>query len=288
MADRLPDFVIIGAMKSATSTLYHWLEEQPECFLATPKETNFFGVEKDWERGIGWYAGLFAGARDEQLTGEASVIYTVPSVAERAAERMRATIPNAKLIYVVREPVERIRSHYRHEVQRHRETRSLHDAVSEPGNEYVGTSRYFACLAPYIDRFPREQILVVSYEELVRAPYPGWSAVLRFLGLADRPSPGTAHNVTAESEAWTGALLWLRRVGVFSFRRAAMLPTPIRKLGKRVFTRGGATFERKLERSQAPVPPEVIDEVGRDAERLDAWLGRERPLWAQPTTAPRS
>jgi len=287
MADRLPDFVIIGAMKSATSTLYHWLEEQPECFLATPKETNFFGVEKDWERGTGWYAGLFAGARDDQLAGEASVIYTVPNAAERAAERMLLTIPNAKLIYVVRDPVERIRSHYRHEVQRHRETRSLQEAVSEPGNEYVGTSRYFACLAPYIERFPREQILVVSYEELVRAPYPGWSAVLRFLGLPDRPSPGTAHNVTAESEAWTGALLWLRRVGVFSFRRAAMLPKPIRKLGKRVFTRGGATFERKLERSQAPVPPDVIDEVGRDAERLDAWLGRERPLWPQPTAAPR-
>jgi hypothetical protein len=51
MPDRFPDFVIIGAMKSATSTLYHWLGDQPECYLASPKETNFFAVERDWSKG---------------------------------------------------------------------------------------------------------------------------------------------------------------------------------------------------------------------------------------------
>jgi Sulfotransferase family len=274
---KLPDLVIIGAMKSATSTLYHWLSQQPEVFMASPKETNFFA--RDWDRGLDWYRSFFDGAEAGQLLGEASVMYTSPEHAEASAERMKRVIPDARLIYVIREPVERIRSHYRHEVQRHRETRPLLDAIGEPGNSYLGNSMYFARLEPYIANFSPERLLVVRFEDVVRQPWSGWDDTLALLGMSSRPSPDTAHNVTAENAQWTGALLWLRKHGIFNFGRAAKLPTPVRRLGKRLLTRGGETFRERLDDSTVEIPSELVQPVWEDLARLEGWLGREQPLW---------
>jgi len=280
---RLPDFVIIGAMKSATSTLYHWLAVQPEVFMASPKETNFFA--RDWGRGVDWYREFFAAAEPGQLLGEASVMYTSPEHADAAAERMKDVVPDVRLIYVIRDPVERIRSHYRHEVQRHRETRPLLEAIGEPGNDYLGNSMYFERLAPYAQRFDAEHLLVIRFEDVVRDPWPGWDETLSLLDLAPRQNPGTAHNVTAENAGWTGALLWLRQRGIFNFERAAKLPAPIRRWGKRVLTRSGEGYLDRLDDSRVEIPPELVEPVWRDLGKLEAWLGREEPLWASPLTA---
>src|SRR5919202_3826797 len=101
MADsgRMPDVVIIGAMKFASTSRYRWLDSQPEVYMAHPKETNFFSDA--WERGPAWYRSQFAGAGERQLCGEASVNYTSPEWSDVAASRMHDLIPNARLIYVV-------------------------------------------------------------------------------------------------------------------------------------------------------------------------------------------
>jgi hypothetical protein len=277
--ERLPDFVIIGAMKSATSTLYQWLRARPDVHMAWPKETNYFAVPKSWERGLEWYRGQFSDAAEDQLAGEASVIYTSPQYGDVAAERMAEAIPNAKLIYIVREPIARLRSHYRHEAQRHRETRSLIECLSEPGNTYLGHSLYHARLEPYARLFPRERILVLRFDDLVSSPNPAWFEAQRFLGLPEHEAPGTAHNVTAEKTQWTKTLLWMREHGVFTFARAAKLPTPIRKAGKRVFTRGGETFRGVLDESDSSIPPDLLRPLWDDLSRLEAWLGLSEPLW---------
>jgi hypothetical protein len=275
-----PNLVIIGAMKSATSTLYHWLAQQPEVFMASPKETNFFSVDDVWNRGLPWYARQFDKRGDASILGEASVIYTSPEHGAKAAARMAAEIPEASLIYVIRDPVERIRSQYRHEVQRHRETRSLLAAVSEPDNPYIGNSLYHERLMPYAERFPRERILVLRFEDVVAPPNRGWRSTLELLGLPDRPAPGTAHNVTRDKTQWTSTMLWLRQRGLFDFRRVAKLPAPVRKLGKKVLTRGGRTFERKLDGSKAPIPEKIARPVWDDLARLEEWLGATSPLWS--------
>jgi hypothetical protein len=274
---KLPDFVIIGAMKSATSTLYHWLAQQPEVFMASPKETNFFA--RDWDRGLDWYRSCFEGAEPGQLLGEASVMYTSPEHADASAARMKSVLPDARAIYVIREPVERIRSHYRHEVQRHREVRPLLDAIGEPDNSYLANSMYFARLEPYIRHFAPDRLLVVRFEDVIRQPWPGWNDTLGLLGLSSRRAPGTAHNVTAENQQWTGALVWLREHGIFNFGRAAKLPKPIRRLGKRLLTRGGETFRDRLDDSTVEIPRELVEPVWEDLARLEEWLGRDQPLW---------
>jgi Sulfotransferase family len=273
---RLPDVVIVGAMKSATSTLFWWLDHQPEIVMAHPKETNFFTTR--WSNGVTWYAAQFTDALSGQLLGEASVNYTNPELSTVAAERMARMIPGARLIYVLRHPVDRIRSHYRHEVQRHREFRPLLDVLREPGNAYVGHSAYHSCFAPYIERFPRDQLLVVRFEDLVRRSGPAWSAVLRFLSLPERPMPEDAHNVGSEHRQWTGAFAFAMRHRLVTFPRIARLPMPIRRFGKRIVTRGGRTYESRLEASEVPIPDELLRGMWADVARLESWLGS--PLWS--------
>jgi hypothetical protein len=279
---RVPDFIIIGAQKSATSSLYWWLQDQREFFLASPKETNFFSFEKDWSRGAGWYSDQFSSAHQDAILGEASVSYSYASTCVVSAERMSATVPGARLIYVIRHPIERLRSHYRHEVQRNREKRPLRSAILEPGNAYVGNSRYFTCLRPYTERFPRDQICVVRFEDLVQEPHTGWSEILRFLGVPDRPAPSVAANVTRENGGWSPAMRWLKEKRILRFSTVGRLPQPVRKIGRRLLIRDGVGFEQKLAASRASIPDEITDEIWEDVARLEGWLGLSGTLWPRP------
>lgn len=281
---RRPDFVIIGAMKSATTSLFRWLDEQPETFMAHPKETRFFSDL--WPNGLEWYLDKFAGARPDQLLGEATQNYTSPAFVPRAAERMAEIVPQAHLIYVIRHPVERLRSHYRWEVQHVREPRPFLEALRAPDNPYVPQSCYHRCLTPYIDRFPRERILTVRFEDLVRPPATAWSAVLRFLALGDRPLPEGAHNVTVEKAQWTRTMAWAKGRGLMPSRRVARVPSPIRRIGKRILTRRSDADGARIETSVAPIPDEILAPMWDDVARLEEWLGE--PLWRPGEPAARA
>ena len=282
---RLPDFVIIGAMKSATTSLYRWLAEQPEVFLAWPKETDFFTREDRWARGPEWYASLFAPAANGQVLGEASVSYSSPDRSGVAAPRMAATIPQARLICVLRHPIERIRSQYRHEVQRGRERRPMLEALREPGNTYVGHSRYFSCLVPYMESFPRDQICVVRFDDLVEGTQTAWQAVISHLGLPHRAPPDGVYNATEGKAQHTRMMSFLMRSGLLRSELIAHTPSPIRRLGKRLVTRQGPRYRRLLEESRAPMPGDVTQEIWDDVARLEEWLGGPRPLWEQARDA---
>ena len=111
----LPDFVIVGAMKSATSSLQEQLAAQPGIFMCTPKEPNFFSDADQYAKGISWYSGLFAEAPEESLMGEASTHYTKLPTYPGVVQRLKEHLPNARFVYVMRHPVDRLISHYIHE-----------------------------------------------------------------------------------------------------------------------------------------------------------------------------
>ncbi|MEY2567266.1 MAG: hypothetical protein QOE35_1795 [Actinomycetota bacterium] len=270
---RLPDFVVIGAAKSGTTTLYRWLAEQPDVFDAPLKEPRFFS--RDWDRGIDWYAGLYATASPDELVGDASTNYTDPAFSDVAAARMRDALPNARLVYLLRHPVERLQSQYRHDRRRAVVKTSLAQAVREPGNPYVGRSLYWSNLRPYADRFDRDQIRVARFEDLVGNGAPAWHTILRHLGLTDRPPPSEAYNVTSEKRRVSRPLAMLRDRGLLE--RVPTLPVPVARRLKRAL-RPRQKGDGGAEGLEA-IPQDVIELIRADSAELEAWLGLDRPLW---------
>ena len=162
----LPNFVVVGAMKAGTTSLYHYLRPHPQVFMPKIKELDFFTEGMNWERGLDWYRHQFAAApREATALGEASTVYTKFPRYQGVAERMAKVVPHARLIYVVRHPIDRIRSHYEHRVASGAETAAMEDAVFD-NPIYIDYSRYALQVEQYLEHFPREQILIISSEEL--------------------------------------------------------------------------------------------------------------------------
>jgi hypothetical protein len=178
----LPNFIVIGAQKSGTTSLHRYLKSHPQVFMSEDKEPDYFAIDGNWSRGQEWYESLFADAGDAVAIGEASTAYTKHPVHQGVAERMARLIPEARLIYVVRHPVERIRSHYAHELRLARESRPLATAVLE-NPKYINYSRYAYQIDQYLEFFPREQLLVLTAEDLLHHRVDTMSRIFGFLGV---------------------------------------------------------------------------------------------------------
>jgi hypothetical protein len=178
---RLPDFAIIGAMKCGTSTLHEQLALRSGLFMSRPKEPNFFSDESVFARGAEWYGSLFAAASERQLCGESSTHYTKLPTHPRAAERMFALLPKVRLIYVMRDPVERVVSQYLHEWST-REVEGALEAALEEHERFVAYSCYARQLEPYLERYGAGSILPVFFERMLAQPEEELARVCRFLG----------------------------------------------------------------------------------------------------------
>lgn len=177
----LPDFVIIGAMKCGTTGLFHHLRKHRGIVGSKNKETNFF--TRHYDKGLPFYTQKFEGT-DKQFFFEASPNYTKRHLYPHTAQRMHATLPNAKLIYLMRDPIDRAMSHYRHNFAAGREKRPYSKAFNRPN--YVKTSQYHYQLEAYLQFYPRDQILLVSAEQLWNNPGDVLPGILKFVGI--RPS----------------------------------------------------------------------------------------------------
>lgn len=200
---RLPDFVIGGAPRSGTTWLYQALDRHPVVRLARPvrPEPKFFLVDSEFAKGVGYYAERwFSGVPEGVLSGEKSTNYLESRV---AAERMAGVMPGVKLIFVLREPASRAFSNYRFTLMNGLENLDFAAALDdEPRREqtyeerfrfsrpfsYFSRGLYADHLAHWLERFPREQLLITTFEELVTRPGEVLSDVHRFLGVEPRPA----------------------------------------------------------------------------------------------------
>lgn len=174
----LPTVVVIGAMKCATSALHSYLDAHPDVGMSRLKELNFFNgpdtpphddpdrwwVDGQWHRGVEWYAAQFD--PDAPARGESSPAYTSPSFPEVPA-RMAAVVPAARLLYLVRDPVDRALSQYAHHRRDGSEPRPVAEAVLDPHSQYLARSRYHERLEPFLAHFDRRQVRVVVQERLL-------------------------------------------------------------------------------------------------------------------------
>ncbi len=178
----LPTFLVIGAQKAATTSLHAYLATHPDVAVPAQKELDFFS--RQWALGPGWYEAQFAGAgaAGAGAVGEASPSYAAFPFHPRVPERIRAIVPDARLIYLVREPVARMRSSYLHALAAGTETRPQREAlVADPW--YVQLSSYAMQLELYLEHFPREQVLVLRSEDLAARPQAIVSRVFEFIGV---------------------------------------------------------------------------------------------------------
>jgi hypothetical protein len=196
--DLRPNFLVIGAMKAGTSSLHRYLGQHPALFTTSRKEPDFFIADRtaDEQRR---YTALFEPAPCGSLVGESSPNYTKLHLFPGTPRRIRAFVPDVRLIYLLRDPIQRMLSHYHHSRRRGRETRSFAKAVRESEN-LIMTSRYCWQLTHYLSEFPRRQVLVITTEDLDVAPVPTLSRVFRFLGVDDEVTVDVSERRNAAPE----------------------------------------------------------------------------------------
>ena len=198
--DNMPDFLVIGAGKSGTTSLNNYLKQHPQVFMCLRKEPNFFALEiphpDDYElqssrdyyyqsvSDIDEYQKLFQGAREDQLLGEVSNTYLN---SELACDRIQHYLPGAKLIAILRHPAERLYSRYYHLVREDVLDNLTWDQLFDRNTEWwkrqdlVDEGFYYKHLKRYYDNFPAENIMPVLYEDFTEKTGEVVREIFKFL-----------------------------------------------------------------------------------------------------------
>ena len=233
---RLPTFLVIGAMKAGTTSLYHYLRTHPQVYMPEVKEPMFFDPRHNWSRGVGWYAELFAAARPDQVAlGEASTSYTKFPQVQGVPARIASVLPEVRLIYVVRHPLERMRSHYLYAVSRGKERRPIERALVEDPS-YLDVSRYAMQLEQYLPHFPPERFLLLDSRDLAHRRLETLRRVFGFLGVEEGWVPPILDREffrSADRRTPSAPSRLIRRWPALA-SAARRLPAPLRRAARRL------------------------------------------------------
>jgi hypothetical protein len=303
MGDTL-DFLVIGAQRAGTTSLWRHLQSHPEIYVPPSKEAPFFSHDEPFHRGLQWYLGeFFADADPGQRWGTVSPHYMMGSPdadVPEVARRIHTTVPKAKLIAILRDPIERAQSHHRMVVHRGREERAFDEAAremlkpdllrrarEEPPlvQPYLVQGEYGRILSTYLDVFPRDQLHVLMTSDLDEAPMETMRAIFRFLGAdEDHRAPdlevhhhrgGRGRRLDSEAEESLKAHL-AREVWPQTSQPAQQ---------RRAFDFWFLQWNVLTEEEFPPVDPVVRtlleDHYARDTEILEAAVGLKVP-WSRP------
>ena len=226
-----PNFLIIGAPRAGTTSLWVLLDQHPEIAVSKPKEPRFFCHDDKYARGWRWYESFFSHAADAKAVVDVSPGYSIISLFPETPARIAKHLPDAKLIYIVRDPLRRVESTY---LQCLYAGRRMPRSFSRAVRTYapiVASGRYWTCISSYLRHFTEEQFHLAFFEDFERDPGDLLAGICRFLGVddgyafADASCPrNTAgeHYVERESVKYLG-----RFPAVAALARA--LPAAIRK-----------------------------------------------------------
>lgn len=281
----LPNFVIIGAMKSGTGSLNHALGQHPQVFLPDEKEIHFFGkaytasspTQYPKATTLAEYEAHFAGVTDEIAIGDASMSYMHNP---QAIDDIARTIPQARLIAMLRNPVDRAHSHYWHERNRYREPiADFEEAFWHYSgfDSYRDRSLYAAYLQPYFDRFGPEQVRVWIYDDYRADPGKVLAEIFAFLGVDATFVPEQTQSLGKTGEPRSELLQQaLRKPNVV--RRVAQVVLP-----RAVQSRIKATLVNANLKPRPKVSAQTRQSLSaffrEDIEQLQQLLGRSLEHW---------
>jgi Sulfotransferase domain len=278
----LPNLIVIGAMKSGTTSLHQYLSVHPEIFMSAEKEPRFFSDEAKWKRGLAWYEQHFP--EPAPVRGESTPDYTKFPAIRDAPQRIHSVIPEVRLIYVVRDPIERIISHYVDSYSFGR----LHGTLDAELAHFedchlVNCSRYYMQLEQYLEYFEPDRILILVSEELRDDRPSTLRTAFRFLGVDEG-------FVTTEWDATHYASETLRRktyVGYGLLRLADVIrESPLRRYLPRQLMAPVHAFNAMTARriKRPTMDPRLRAELAAylraDVEKLEHLAGRRFDDWS--------
>jgi hypothetical protein len=275
----LPNLLIIGATRAGTTALHTYLSLHPAIRMSDEKELDFF-YDPTCDERLDEYTSFFDASAP--VRGESSPRYTYAPRLPGVPQRIRAAIPDVKLIYLVRDPVERALSHYVYYSALWGEV-PLGDAFAypeDPYHLYTGPSRYAYQLELYLETFPREQIKVLDHADLLADARGTMRAVFRFLDVDDEfesPRFGERVNPAESRRRMTGAGRWLRasRLSETLGRVPARPRELLLRSARRVMSRPARTSAQPSAELRERLGATFADDVARLREltglELEAW-----------------
>lgn len=299
---RLPTFLVIGAYKAGTTSIHHYLKQHPQIFMSRIKEIRFLTYAGHHElplsamelsslqwpvQSLSEYEKLFAGSCAYSARGDVSPCYLV--FPEQTIPSIRKYIPDAKLITILRHPVDRAYSSFvglinkgfeeewdfRHSLQL--ESAKIPRTLDGKCRQNFCESFYFDSLAFYFRNFPREQISVYLYEDLQQHPVRLLRDVFRFIGVDDRfvPDMSTRHNPSGWPR-FSSAPFWIKKMDSLAAKIVRNLPEPIKESAQRLFNRLARTTAPALD----PVLRRELTMLYRDdILRTQELIGRDLTHW---------
>jgi hypothetical protein len=275
-----PTFFLIGAARAGTTALYHSLSEHPDIFMPQKKEPHFFSVH--WERGLDWYAQYFEQFDGQKAVGEASVSYSYPPF-EQTPERIHSVTPEARFIYLVREPVKRAYSHYNYyRFYASKEQRSVEQAFAQ-NPVYKGASRYSEWIERYTGTFGPDKLMVIVFEEYVTEPEVWLPEIYSFLGVDPEFVPASLGKKTNASFRPRSEKLFAlyHRIARSPLRTGieAILPQGTRPIVRNIVH----GILGKGRQSIPPLPPDLKlrlqDEFRSEVAWMEEYFERPLPAW---------
>jgi len=274
----LPNLVIIGAAKCGTTSLHYYLGLHPQIFMSREKELNFFNSRFNWRKGVEWYASHFTG--NAEIYGESSVGYTNHPFSGGVPVRMFSVIPEVKIIYILRDPIDRIISSYFHNYADRIEERAIEVALKPfPTSAYVAGSVYYLQIEQYLKYFASDNILIITLEDLHKDRKETLKKIFRFLGVDETFDSAKFMDIKHRSE-------YKRRKGRFGMLLKVMAETRAGRLVSADVRRniGRVLYMPFSEKNEKPVfserlRSELIDYLKADVDLLRQYTGRSFKNW---------
>lgn len=286
---RLADFIIMGAAKSGTTTLFRYLERHPQICLSKIKEPNFFGMDENYQKGLDWYSSMFSDAQPDQVCGEASTDYAKFPKFPATAKRLAQTLPDVKLIYLMRNPVSRAYAYYRH-VGRKFKVRETFEEHIQHTKICIESSNYMMQIENYLQFFPKKSFLFLMMEDLIDHPEETLPKICRFIGVDDIDlvdgNPVRANEATQFfQDTLRGRITAPLRSIPFLANIAKSVPQSWRDMVYKALKRSSYAQSVAQEYQAPPMLPEtrqlLIEYFREPNQRLAAFLDRDLSHWEQ-------
>lgn len=280
-----PNFFVIGAAKSATTSLCSLLQQHPNIFFSNPKEPRYYQLpDDDRESAREWYKGIFRKASpSETAIGEGSVIYTYRSncASNPIPQRIKDEQPGARFIYIVRHPIDRIVSNWHmnsNEAPKIYGSLNSNVIAAEFESQFVDRSLYWSQINHYRDIFDDEKILVIFYQDFRTDPDATLNKCFTFLGLSPYSDIEHSQEIYNKFRRKTSLMRMISKLPAFSSVQARVPKQVKTWLIERTNIVVNKNYEKpRLTRDTWQL---LVDRLREDAEKFLSFYGKPADHWS--------